>query len=181
MLSEWWLVKRHPSAAKQGHLVLQHATKLRLTDDSLESLVIGKLLANDAALVQRFPKFESWPADAQLATHSMAWACGTAFRFPMLAQYLNDWNFHRAVFECSISTTNNPGIKPRNQRNAVLYHNAHAVVVRGLDPSILYWPRKLTVEDEPDTLPSIPVPRPADTLPDFGVVYAMPDPPKRNL
>ena len=43
-----------------------------------------KLGQMDAYLAKRFPEWEEWPADAQLATLSMAWACGPAFRFPRL-------------------------------------------------------------------------------------------------
>ena len=139
ILDEWTYVKNHPTAAKQGHRVLQTETKLRLTPDGVETVVFNRLELNDKILNARFPAFESWPADAQLATHSMAWACGPNFNFPRLAAMLNALDFADASRECKMATEGNPGIVPRNAANRTLYLNAARVIAEGGTGDELLW------------------------------------------
>jgi len=49
-------------------------TSLRLTPEGIHQLVARKLALNHEILESRFPDINEWPADAQLATHSMSWA-----------------------------------------------------------------------------------------------------------
>lgn len=160
VIAEWQKVKNDPNSAKLGHRYSQRLTRLRLTEDGVRDLVFQKLDENDVALRKRFPGFEEWPADAQLATHSMAWACGPAFRFPLLEKALRAKDWEAAADEAHISTTNNPGVVPRNLENRKLYRNA----ARAEDSDVLYWPRDLVLEASE-----------APTLPSFEIVHAMPD------
>lgn len=144
--AEWQRVKSDPHAAAMGHKYAQRITRLRLDDKAIAMLVLGKLDANDTALRARFPEFEEWPADAQLATHSMAWACGPAFRFPRLERALREQDWEIAAVECRMDERGNPGLVPRNRLNRQLYRNAHNVVARRLDPDVLYLPRDLDKE-----------------------------------
>ena len=141
---EWQRVKNDPKCASLGHRYAERITSLRLTTEGVTDLVLGKLEANDHALARRFASWEEWPADAQLATHSMAWACGPAFHFPRLEGALMARAFAAAAEEAHIRTDNNPGVVPRNTANRLLYKNAAAVVSQSLDPAALYWPRDLS-------------------------------------
>lgn len=146
---EWWSVKRAPpdakgrTAAQLGHRYVKQFTKLRLTPDGVEQVVRQKLGTMVGELRRRFPDFDEWCADAQLATLSMSWACGPAFRFPKLESALKAWDFTTAAKECRMNEKGNPGLAPRNDRNLVLYQNAARVDREDLDPDVLYWPRDL--------------------------------------
>lgn len=118
---EWERVKAHPAAARQGHRVLDAETSLRLTDAGIDVVVSRRLALNESILRERFPDFDEWPADAQLATHSMAWACGPHFRFPELERALRAHDWKRAADECRMRTEGNPGLVPRNYANKALY------------------------------------------------------------
>lgn len=157
--AEWLRVKNDPNAARLGHRYTQRITSLRLTDDGVRDLVFRKLDENDAYLRKRFPDFEEWPADAQLATHSMAWACGPAFRFPRLEAALRARNWLAAADECHISTAGNPGIVPRNAENRKLYKNA----AYAADPDVLHWPAAVDVHAAP-TVPQIEDPPSTPTV-----------------
>lgn len=188
--AEWQLVKSHPEAARLGHRSLERATHLRLTDAGVDQVVGAKLTQMDIQLATRFREhsdclqhpqlgwacgcgYETWPADAQLATLSMAWACGPAFRFPHLDACLRKRDFLGASYECGIDTRNNPGVVPRNAANRTLYRNAALVMSAGLDLDTLHWPKALT--DERPTVPSVPNPPSEPPARDFEIVHRLPD------
>lgn len=120
--------------AHQGWKAAMKVTKLRLNDDGVKGIVLAKLDANDADLARRYPAFELWPWQAQCATHSMSWACGTGFgaKFPRLRTALLADDFRTASTECHINEHGNPGVIPRNARNVELYL---AAIGEQLDPS----------------------------------------------
>jgi GH24 family phage-related lysozyme (muramidase) len=158
--SEWLRVKQDPVAASRGHLYTEGITNLRLDERGIELVVSRKLDQNDQHLRGRFPEWEDWPADAQLACLSMAWACGPAFRFPMLEARLRAQDFAMAAGECHINEAGNPGIVPRNRANVALFRNAAKVQAYHLDPAALIWPSVL--DDEAQTLPD-GLPNPANS------------------
>jgi hypothetical protein len=187
--AEWARVKNHPTAAKDGHRILKAVTSLRLTEEGIAKVVGAKLDLNWTFLKGRFPEIDSWPADAQLATLSMAWACGPAFRFRLLEAALRAQNFAMAAIECKMDTRGNPGLVPRNVANKILYRNAHVVGQFDVyNPETLYYPRDLN--DERETEPEFhygppedddePTPPPTRRAPvisdlaDFRKVYTPP-------
>lgn len=155
--AEWLRVKSDPHAARQGHLRAKAITTLRLDAAGIDLVVSRKLAQNDDHLRRRFADYDDWPADAQLATLSMAWACGPAFRFPLLEAALKARDFYLAADECHINEAGNPGIVPRNVANKVLYRNAGRVQAFKLDPDAVHYPDDLTaaVQDAP-TQPELP-------------------------
>lgn len=174
--AEWTLVKGHPTAAREGHRVLRGVTNLRLTDDGIRRVVERKFSQNWAHLRSRFAEIETWPADAQLATLSMAWALGPAFGYPMLCAALHARKFDLAAAECGISERGNPGVAPRNVANRVLFRNAAVVLADGLDPDALYYPTDLArspVAPDADTEPELPPPssRRPPRISDFATVH----------
>lgn len=144
--SEWRSVKGHKELAIQGHRAARQYTTLYLTDEGVRTVVFGKLDEMVTHLVGRFPAWHAWPADAQLATLSMSWACGPAFRFQTLAGALAAQAWHKASQSCHINTTGNPGLIPRNALNEELYRNAEWVVAQDLDPDTLVWAPPLPPE-----------------------------------
>lgn len=186
--AEWTVVKNLPgkngkSAALLGHRYVEPFIKLRLTEEGLRQTLQWKLDQQMSYLAKRFPEFAYWPSDAQLATLSMSWACGPAFRFPKLEAALKAMDFRIAAIECRIRTEpapdqphGNPGVVPRNKANKQLYTNAAIVMEQKLDPETLHWPADLSAvmpkeepsEIRPDQLEDDPQP----------IVHAMPDWPK---
>lgn len=167
--SEWLKVKSDPVAAKRGHLYTEGITSLRLTPEGVDLVVSRKLAQMDAYLASRFPDWEEWPADAQLATLSLSWACGPAFRFPALDQALRERDFAMAAGDCHINEQGNPGVVPRNRANVSLYRNAAKVLAYKLDPDTLVWPNVL--DSQAVTLPELPNP------PSEPAMYALDDDP----
>lgn len=161
--AEWLRVKNHPSLAKWGHRAAEQVTTLRLDEAGIQLVVSRKLAQNADHLRRRFIEWDEWPACAQLATLSMAWACGPAFQFPMLAAYLNAQDFRSASEHCHINEAGNPGLIPRNERNKRLYRNAARVRDFKLDPDTLEWDVELDVADKP-TLSEVPNPASEPTL-----------------
>lgn len=138
--AEWQRVKDDPKAAKLGHTHTRKITSLRMTPEGVAALVDSKLLEMEKYLQERFTEWEMWPADAQLGTLSVAWACGPAFRFPKFEKALlvRDWSTCAA--ESAISTKGAPGIIPRNRAQLICFRNAAEVTRLGLDPNILFYP-----------------------------------------
>lgn len=139
IVAEWQRVKAHPTAARAGAYALESFTALRLTDDGVAEVVRRKLDEMDAHVARRFPGYEGWPADAQLATLSLAWACGPAFRFPSLERALHGEDFAAASRECRMDDSANPGLTPRNAANRGLFANAARIVAEGLDYDELHY------------------------------------------
>lgn len=152
--TEWNLVKSRTDLTQRGGGAYKAITKLRLTPEGIERLVLSKLDANAAYLTRRFPQFDEWPADAQCGVLSWAWAVGPAAGYPKFATALVHMDFDAAAAECHIDDTHNPGVKPRNVANVIMFKNAAVVVERGLPIDRLYFPLDLkddTLPDEPGT------------------------------
>jgi GH24 family phage-related lysozyme (muramidase) len=172
----WRAVKKRKDLSQRGGGAFKNITTLRLTPAGIDSVVGAKLAFFDRELAERFPGYPAWPADAQLATLSMAWACGAHFRFPRLATALNALDFAKAAKECTIQEHKNPGVRPRNVANRIMYLNAARAVAHGADPERLFWPAALEADGElaPETEPTpVPVVRPPPSharVRDFDVV-----------
>jgi GH24 family phage-related lysozyme (muramidase) len=131
-----------------------HLNDLRLSDSDVDALVQDKLLSNARYIqAKHYPRWEDFPADAQLGIMSMAWAVGPGFpaKFGNFTNRVlqEDWLGAKAC--CHIRTEGNPGIVPRNHANERCFENAALVLTRQLDPAVLYWPGQ-----PPDTMPAPP-------------------------
>ncbi len=118
---EWSYVKSRQDMKLLGGTAFGAVTRLRLDEEGIQSAVSRTLDRMDHQLGQRFPAWEEWPWQAQLATLSMAWSCGAAFRFPKLEAALRVTDFAIASTECTIQEAGNPGVIPRNKANRALY------------------------------------------------------------
>lgn len=125
--AEWCAVKDDRSLARKGARAARAVTALRLPEAAVRTLVAERLAANEAHLSRSyFPDFGTWPADAQLATLSMAWALGSGFprSWPLLRGALARRDFASAADNCLIRETGNPGVRPRNEANQMLFRSA---------------------------------------------------------
>jgi hypothetical protein len=168
VVAEWNRVKALQAHRKEGggSPTFRDSAELVLSDAGISILVDQRLDANDSYLTKSFPTFSDWPADAQLALHSMAWAMGPAFRpmFPKFSASVDKMDFAAAagppgnpVLDPScrgqawMEDATNPGLRVRNLDNRVLFANAAVVMKLKMDPDVLYWPKVLTL-----TPPAVP-------------------------
>ena len=140
IVGEWLRVKSFQAMRFQGGYAYAKMTTLRLTNEGVAGIVERQLDANEKHLTKRFPDWNTWPADAQLAIHSLSWACGPHFRFAVLEHHLLAGDFSLAAGECHISEHGNPGVKPRNVGNEIMLRNAAWIVSSGWDRSVLHYP-----------------------------------------
>jgi len=126
-------------------------TTIRLDEAAIRQLVTQRLKANDALLARMYPSYPSWPADAQLATHSMGWAMGLGHLDPRSGDFKqfiaavskNPPDFHAAALASHMRDDNNQGIVLRNAANALLFENAARVVAGGGSHDVLYYLREV--------------------------------------
>ncbi len=140
--------RRHYRFAKEL-LDLRHGHALLLNDDDIDVLVTQKLEQNEVELRRHFPAYDEWPADAQLAVHSMAWAMGPAFakKFPTFTGIINRGDFVGCATQdqpggraaCDINEVGNPGVVPRNQLNREHFLAAGSGFAR-MYPDVLHGP-----------------------------------------
>jgi hypothetical protein len=145
----WATVKGATTMTQMGGGAFAALTDLRLTQDGVAHLVDMRLDSNNIYLAKRWPDFELWPADAQLGTHSIAWAAGPGWmapNFDRLAR-VQDWagiaGPEGARGEFWLNDVGNPGLRPRNLANKALFGNA--AVSASTHPEILYYPETLGV------------------------------------
>lgn len=142
VIADWNALKHEQRLSKLHYNYARPLTKIRLTDDGVDTLVKRKLLANEAYMRKLLPSWDTWPADAQLFASSMAWAVGPGWVgiFKNCTAFLLAGDWDNAAKCAAIKTEGNPGLVPRNAANQVCLHNAKTVAGRQLDPSVLYWP-----------------------------------------
>lgn len=138
----WNTVKARNDLKTRGASAFKSLTNLRITSTSTQVLVNQKLLDNEIFLKRNyFSQFDSWPADAQLGVLSMAWAMGAGFpaKYPKFTTACQSEDWDTAATQCDISTVGNPGVKPRNDANRILFSNAARVRQLGYQPEVLYY------------------------------------------
>ncbi len=158
----WHKVHDDPLCATRGWRYSATLTPLRLTQKGMHDLAMGKLRENEAALCKRFPFWAEMPACAQMAIHSLAWACGPCFHFPRFESAVNVHDYESAALEIHMNewtrgpkgeVIRNNGLIPRNDANKVLMRNAARVETYHLDPDFLDWKTVLTSSSIPPAKP----------------------------
>jgi hypothetical protein len=98
-------------------------TRLRITDQAIDKLVMDKLAEMETFLLGRqpFAGLGGWPADGQLGLFSMSWALGPAFNFPNFQAAAQATEWLTMARESHMDTTHNSGLIPRNVRNGLLF------------------------------------------------------------
>jgi peptidoglycan hydrolase-like protein with peptidoglycan-binding domain len=144
---------RPPSAAEQ-----QALTTIRLSDAAVGAQVAKKMAGNQQSLTAQYPGIAAWPADAQMAAHSISWAWGPGFAsvWNRIQSGLGDAfrnavnssppNFAQAAQAVNVADqyemthNGNAGMAPRAVANQTLLANAHAAVTGNSDPNSLFYP-----------------------------------------
>lgn len=112
-----------------GSKDFQNLTTIRLTPAGVRQIVDRKLAENENDLIKQYPAFNSWPAYAQLALLSMAWAMGSniAKGYPKFTAALNATppNFDAAANESNMKGV---GIDKRNAENKIMFQNAQKIL-----------------------------------------------------
>jgi GH24 family phage-related lysozyme (muramidase) len=129
----WDAVKARLDLAPQGHRAFASLTSLRLENAEIDRHVFAKLDQMESVLLRRpeFTEFGAWPANAQLATLSMCWALGPAFRFPKFQGHVAVRDWAGAADECHF-TPDEGTIRVRNKLDRAHFLLARTVEDRGL-------------------------------------------------
>lgn len=151
--AEWMRVRglRQYRREGGGSSRFRDSAQLHVDPDSLEEYTDG-LLADDERVIRQ-PQFlgaayDTMPADAQLARLRTMYADGPESPWPKMDAAIRAGNFLEAAAESRPHDywTQNPAYRRSYDMVKVLYENAAYVVARGLDRTVLYWPRRLSEE-----------------------------------
>lgn len=134
----WDAVKARLDLAPQGHRAFEPLTRLRLSHEEIERVVLQKSLEMERVLTTRreFTSFAAWPANAQLGTLSMSWAMGPMFRFPKFQGHVANGQWAAAAEESKFNPDQGT-IKIRNKLDRMHFLLAQAVVDQGLPVEML--------------------------------------------
>ncbi len=134
----------------------QKLTTIRLDKDGLTQLMLKTVKSNHDYFVSRYPEYVNWPADSQLALHSIAWAWGPGFAHVWGGQGTQfDTAVHGRDFKTAAAIMRsaskheesiNPGIVPRNIGNEQMFGNAATVLAHKGNPAKLYYPTIVTAK-----------------------------------
>ena len=118
-------------------------TQVTLDMEGLKALFNKTLNSFNAKLNERYPGYENWPADAQLAILSMSWAMGPSFNFPDFKRAVDREDFEAAIphafFKGGGDLLGNPATS-RNAAHVIMFRTAAAVVKAGADRDLLFFP-----------------------------------------
>lgn len=119
---EWTRVKSLGGGLEFHH----YRGELHLDDAAIAELVGSRLDADVTILLHAFPAFASFPAPAQAAICSMAWAMGAGFpaSWPRLSGFVSNRDWTGAAGDCAINAVGNPGVVPRNLVQRALFLSA---------------------------------------------------------
>ena len=103
------------------------------------------LQRNELELCKRYPSFGTWPADAQVAGHLMAWLIGPGFHLPAFRQAASRLcpDFWSCSVSCAIPSRGRPAVVSLNFWNARLFRNAAIAEKLGMNVSRVYFPADL--------------------------------------
>jgi GH24 family phage-related lysozyme (muramidase) len=151
---DWQRVKGRQDLRSQGGMVFRNVAQLRISQETINQLVVRTASSYEATLkasTPEFAKFDYWPADAQLGLLSMAWAMGPGFatggRWPLFRAACKSQDWDQAARQSRMNDTNNPGLRPRNTANFILFTNAARVAdgsTSDASGETLYYPTVLT-------------------------------------
>ena len=99
---------------------------LKLHEPAIDELALIRLQDIEKFLLTTFHDWNEWPADAQLAVLSMAWAMGPAFtrNFPKFTAAAKSRNWREAALECRMNESGNEELIARNAANRKLFMTA---------------------------------------------------------
>ena len=141
IIQDWQTVKNAHSQSGGYDLPNdKKITQLKIPDLVVQDLTASRMANNEQELLKSLPGFASFPADAQMAIHGMAWAMGGAFipvnGFKTFADAANRGDWAAAKANSAFK-----GAAPeRKAGQDKMFDNAAAVVANRLDPDTLWYP-----------------------------------------
>lgn len=141
---EWHMIKNAPGLAQGGHRAAEKIHTLVLSEAAMDEVIRRRFDINEARLANFYSSWATWPADARLGAHSIAWT-GSYFpnKWPNFNAAANVGDWATAADQSQLDKAGNPGLVERNKANFQLFVNAAAVITQGLDPSMIYYPTAL--------------------------------------
>lgn len=111
---------------------------LRLSQEDAEQTALARLDADVRVLAAYWPAWSSWPAEAQAALLSLAWAVGaggveaglTGPRWPHLHAAVAAQDWRAAAAAGQLRWQDNPGVRPRDLTVETLF-----LLAAGVDPA----------------------------------------------
>lgn len=133
----WNAVKHSTLNPLKGGAQYAALSDLRICHVSLDKLIQTKLDEMERQLRLSFPTWDDFPADAQLACLSMAWAMGQYFvpKWPHFKAACDAHDWAQAAANCHMSeTSQNDSFHHRNDANVALFIAASTTP----DPELLH-------------------------------------------
>lgn len=139
--NEWQILKMRQDLSRLHYKHAGNLCDLRLTDADIDALVARKLESNSEEIAEHFPGWPTFPADAQLAILSLAWAVGPSFapKWPNLSEAIRAKDWVACASHMVIKSEGNPGVIPRNQLNREHLIAAASKLAREY-PDVLHGP-----------------------------------------
>jgi hypothetical protein len=145
-------------------------TQLKIPEVVIQDLTASRMASNEKELLKSLPKFAEAPADAQMATHGMAWAMGGGF-IPVYGFKSFADAFNRGDWAAAKASSNFKGVAPqRKAGHDKMFDNAAAVVAGKLDPDKLWYPQSAPTTAVGNALAVLRRPAVAATV--LGIVVA---------
>jgi GH24 family phage-related lysozyme (muramidase) len=121
VVADWHRVKALPPGLVFSRYVSSAA--LYLSNEAIDDLARSRLQQDADRLAFCFFDLATYPAPAQRALLSMAWAMGPGFpvTWPHFSAAVRARNWALASASCEIDSDGNPGVVPRNKANAALF------------------------------------------------------------
>lgn len=141
IIQDWQTVKNaHTTSGSFDLPTDKKITQLRIPQNVIQDLTASRMANNERELLKALPGFANAPADAQMATHGMAWAMGGAFipayNFKTFADAFNrgDWAAAKAA-------SGFKGAAPQRKAGQdKMFDNAAKVAAKKLDYGTLWYP-----------------------------------------
>ncbi len=151
VIAAWIAVKTQnekvPDFSQRGGGSYKSLTNITLDMKGLMDL-FQRTLDNFDRVLSRDFRYDTWPADAQLALLSMAWGMGPNFRskFPQFSAAVDARDFNAAAIHSFFKGGGGTLEKPagRNAENIIMFHNAAIVEGSGGDRETLTFPVEAT-------------------------------------
>lgn len=137
IVAYWNAVKHSTLDPKAGGAQYATLSDLRIVHTSLDKLIASKLDEMETQLRLSFTTWNDFPADAQLACLSMAWAMGQYFvpKWPHYKAACDAHDWVQAAANCHMSeTSQNSSFHHRNDANVALFVAASTTT----DPELLH-------------------------------------------
>jgi len=137
VVAYWNAVKHSTLNPLNGGEQYASLSDLRIVHTSLDRLISLKLAEMERQLRLSFPTWDDFPADAQLACLSMAWAMGQYFvpKWPHFKAACDAHDWGEAAANCHMSeTSQNDSFHHRNDANVALFIAASITT----DPELLH-------------------------------------------